>query len=134
MYLYTKPFIMIRANIIGKKIRTLRELKGYSQEYVAGKLDIAQNTYSKIETSQTKLNTDVLEKIADILEVSINDLLSEEPMVVHFSGTNHGSQGNFGTIENFHAGQIELFEKILASKDEEIARMQKTIDGLLARK
>ena len=125
---------MMRGNIISKKIRTLRELKGYSQEYVAGKLEIAQNTYSKIESNQTKLNTDILEKIAEILEVSIADLLSEEPVVVNFYGVNHGSQGNFNTIENIYAGQKELYEKIIAGKDEEIARMQKTIDALLSKK
>jgi transcriptional regulator with XRE-family HTH domain len=125
---------MMRGNMIGKKIRTLRELKGYSQEYVAGKLDIAQNTYSKIETNQTKLNTDILEKIADVLEVSITDLLSEEPIVLNFNGVNHGAQGKFDLIEHFHSGQKELYEKIIASKDEEIARMQKTIDALLGKK
>jgi len=118
----------------GNKIRTIREARGYSQEYVAAKLKIAQNTYSKLETNQTKLTTAALEKIAEVLEVSINDLLSEEPIVLNFNGTNHGAQGSFGLIEHFHAGQIELYEKIIAGKDEEIARMQKIIDGLLAKK
>ncbi|WP_295794671.1 helix-turn-helix transcriptional regulator [Mucilaginibacter sp.] len=125
---------MMRGNIIGKKIRTLRELKGYSQDYVAGKLDIAQNTYSKIESNQTKLNTDILERIAEVLEVSITDLLSEEPIVLNFNGVNHGAQGKFDLIEHFHSGQKELYEKIIASKDEEIARMQKIIDALLGKK
>jgi len=125
---------MMRGNIIGNRIRTLRELKGYSQEYVAGKLDIAQNTYSKLEKNQTKLNTDTLEKIAAVLEVSINDLLSEEPIVLNFNGINHGAQGKFDLIEHFHAGQKELYEKIIASKDEEIQRLNKIIEGLLQKK
>jgi transcriptional regulator with XRE-family HTH domain len=119
---------MMRGNIIGNKIRTLRELKEYSQEYVASKLEIAQNTYSKIETNQTKLTIDTLEKIAEILEVSINDILSDESVVLNFYGSSHGA---FGSIEHFHAGQKELYEKMLASKDDEIARLSKIIDGLL---
>jgi transcriptional regulator with XRE-family HTH domain len=119
----------------GNKIRTIRELKGYSQEYVAAKLGIAQNSYSKIETNQTKLNTDTLEKIASILEVSINDILSEEPIVLNFYGNNnHGAQGTFGLIEHFHAGQVELYEKIIANKDEEIARLLKIVETLMAKK
>ncbi len=125
---------MMRGNIIGKKIRTIRELKGYSQEYVAGKLDIAQNTYSKIESNQTKLNTDTLERIAEILEVSINDLLSEEPIVLNFNGINHGAQGKFDLIEHFHSGQKDLYEKIITSKDDEITRLNKIIEGLLPKK
>jgi transcriptional regulator with XRE-family HTH domain len=122
---------MMRGNIIGRKIRTLRDLKGYSQEYIAGKLEIAQNTYSKLEADTSKLNIEMLEKIASILEVTVNDLISEEPMVLNFNGINHGAQGNFELIENFHSGQKELYEKIIVSKDEEIGRLNKIVESLL---
>ena len=52
----------------GQKIRIIRELRGFSQEYLANKLGIAQNSYSKIETNRTKLNTEMLTKIADSLK------------------------------------------------------------------
>lgn len=124
----------MRGNIIGRKIRTLRQLKGYSLEYVAGKLEIAQNTYSKLEGDPSKIDVDTLEKIATVLEVSLNDLISEEPIVLNFNGVNHGAQGNFELIENFHSGQKELYEKIIASKDDEIGRLNKIIEGLLQKK
>lgn len=117
----------------GNKIRTIREIRGYSQEYVAAKLNIAQNTYSKIETSQTKLTAEMLEKIAAILEVSMNDILSEEPIVLNFYGINHGAQGKFDLIEQFHSGQKELLEKIISIKDDEINRLNKIIEGLLSK-
>ena len=51
----------------GDKIRMIRELRDFSQEYVAEKLGIRQNSYSKIENNQTKLNIQrnirVLDKI-----------------------------------------------------------------------
>ena len=34
---------------IGAKIRRIRQLKGYSQEYMATSLGITQNSYSKLE-------------------------------------------------------------------------------------
>lgn len=40
---------------LGKKLRTLREIKGYSQEYVANEIDISQRTYSKIENGLAKI-------------------------------------------------------------------------------
>jgi len=118
----------------GNKIRTIRELRGYSQEYVAAKLDIAQNTYSKLETNQTKLSTEMLDKIAAVLDVSINDILSEEPIVLNFYGINHGAQGKFDLIEHLHTGQKELYEKLLVSKDEEIAHLKQLIESLLPKK
>jgi transcriptional regulator with XRE-family HTH domain len=118
----------------GNKIRTIRELRGYSQDYVAAKLEIAQNTYSKLETNQTKLTTEMLEKIASILEVSINDILSDEPIVLNFYGINHGAQGKFDLIEHLHTGQKELYDKLLVSKDEEITHLKSIIESLLAKK
>jgi transcriptional regulator with XRE-family HTH domain len=118
----------------GNKIRTIREVRGYSQEYVAAKLNIAQNTYSKLETSQTKMTTEMLEKIAAVLEVSMNDILSEEPIVLNFYGINHGAQGKFDLIEHFHAGQKELYEKIIEGKDAEIKRLNGIVEKLLGKK
>jgi len=54
--------------------------------------------------------------------------------VLNFNGVNHGAQGNFEVIENFHSGQKELYEKIIVAKDEEIARLNKIIDGILSKK
>jgi len=42
--------------MLGEKIRKIRSLKGYSQEYVADRLKISQSAYSAIETNRTKLD------------------------------------------------------------------------------
>ena len=118
----------------GDKIRSIREMRGFSQEYLSQKLGIAQNTYSRIETNQTKLSSEMLEKLAKELGVSPIDILSNEPTVINFYGVNHGAQGTFGTIETFHAGQKELYEKMLTNKDEEITRLSKLIEKVLDKK
>jgi len=61
---------------IGQKIRKIRELKGYSQECMAINLNVTQITYSRIETGQTKLDLRRLEKISEILEMDILQILS----------------------------------------------------------
>ena len=38
----------MKANI-GDKIRKVRELKGFTQDFMAGKLEMSQRAYSKIE-------------------------------------------------------------------------------------
>ena len=49
----------MKANI-GDKIRKARELKGFSQDFMAGKLEMSQWAYSKIENNDIKLDWDEL--------------------------------------------------------------------------
>lgn len=114
----------------GTKIRMIRELRGWSQENVAAKLGIAQNTYSKIETNQSRLDSKMLAMVAEVLEVSPMDILSSQPAIVNFQ-SNKGTQQSFGYVENVVASQKELYEKLIAGKDEEIAHLKKVIDSLL---
>lgn len=62
---------------IAAKIRVQRMIKGYSQEYMAFRLDISQNAYSKLERGETKLTVRRFYEIAEILEISIDNLLPE---------------------------------------------------------
>ncbi|MFP5471361.1 MAG: helix-turn-helix domain-containing protein [Bacteroidia bacterium] len=55
---------------IGENIRKIREIKGYSQEYMAEKLNISQRQYSRIEKEQSKLDFAKFEQISTILEVT----------------------------------------------------------------
>ena len=111
----------------GNKIRALRMLRGFSQEYMADKLEITQTTYSRIETNQQKLTAEMLEKLSSILGVSVTDITSNEPLIIQNNASNYGAQGR---IENFYADQKELFEKIIASKDSEIQNLKEVIQSL----
>ncbi len=117
----------------GDKIRLVREMRGLSQENVAAKLGIGQNTYSRIETNQAKLESRMLVKIAEVLEVSPMDILSSQPAIINFQ-SNKGTQQSIGYVENVISGQKELFEKMLENKDQEIGRLNKIIEKLLAKK
>ncbi|MNV83727.1 helix-turn-helix protein [compost metagenome] len=52
-------------------------IKGYSQEYMAFRLNISQNAYSKLERGETELTVRRFYEIAEILEISIDSLLPE---------------------------------------------------------
>lgn len=117
----------------GIKIRMVRELRGLTQNNVADMLGIAQNTYSKYENNQSKISVETLEKIAKVLEVSPMDLMSSQPAIINFQ-PNQGTQQSIGHVDTIITNQKELYEQMLASKDEEIARMQKIIDSLLNKK
>jgi transcriptional regulator with XRE-family HTH domain len=59
--------------IIGKRIRKIRESKDLSQENVGGELGMSGSAYSKIERGQTEASTTKLIKIAVILGVDVAD-------------------------------------------------------------
>lgn len=53
----------------------LREDRDLSQKQIGDILGISQRKYSHIETGETDLKTEVLEKLADFYEVSTDYLL-----------------------------------------------------------
>ena len=62
---------------IGQKIRKYRKAHGFSQEQLAEKVGISVTHMSHIETGNTKLSLPVLVELAGVLEVQVDDLLSE---------------------------------------------------------
>jgi transcriptional regulator with XRE-family HTH domain len=73
-----KDMLNLRVQNVAANIRKIREYRNYTQEYLAAKLKISQNAYSKIELGYTKITVDRLFRIADILEVDPIDILSKE--------------------------------------------------------
>jgi transcriptional regulator with XRE-family HTH domain len=62
----------------GHIIKRYRELHNFSQKYVASKMGISQNAYSKIENNITQLTVHHVKELSKILEVSITDLLNDD--------------------------------------------------------
>ncbi|MBB5396421.1 helix-turn-helix domain-containing protein [Mucilaginibacter sp. AK015] len=67
-----------RAKAVATNIRNKREKLNYTQEYLAAKLGISQNAYSKIELGYTKITVERLFQIADILETDMTELIGSE--------------------------------------------------------
>ena len=61
----------------GHIIKHYREVKNYSQKYVASKMGISQNAYSKIENNITQLTVHHIKELSKILEVPITDFLKD---------------------------------------------------------
>ena len=61
-------------NISGN-IKTVRELKNFTRDFVAGELDMSTSGYGKIERGEIDLTISKLYKLSDIFGVSITDLL-----------------------------------------------------------
>jgi transcriptional regulator with XRE-family HTH domain len=64
-------------NIIGQRIKKLREEKGITQETMAHQLDVTQSNYGRLEKDDRRLNVVKLLKIVRILNVNISYLFNE---------------------------------------------------------
>jgi len=87
---------------IGEKIRQRRVIKGYSQEYMAFRLNISQNNYSKIEREQTEITVKKVYQIAEVLGVSVYELLPD---------SKHGTVLNLSNFREQLRRLLGLFRK-----------------------
>lgn len=99
---------------IGHKVKYIRELKKYSQEYVAAKMGISQNAFSKIEREEIQLTFDKACKIAKILETDINAIINSD-------------------TKNFlkHRNQLGLYNSTINAVDKSIDELIKTKNKLI---
>lgn len=77
-----KDLLNLKIKAIAANIRDKREYRNYTQEYLAAKLEISQNAYSKIELGYTKITVERLFQIADVLGFPVSELLDVEPLGV----------------------------------------------------
>lgn len=96
---------------VGARIRELRELKGLSGSTLAKKVGLTQSQIAKIETGVSKPSLDSLEKICDVLEISLSN----------FFATNTGESSQHIT---------ELIDSLSGVNPEEITHLVKFIDGI----
>ncbi len=66
--------------MLNENIKNLRKAKGYSQETFATQLNVVRQTVSKWEKGLSVPDAVTLEKMADILEVSVSELLGSQIM------------------------------------------------------
>ena len=110
-------------DIIGKNIRKFRELKGYSQEYMANEMELTQASYAKLESNSTKISVERLFTIAKLLETDVADILELNKQTIYHQDIKEHSIGH-QEVKNLHQDNKEVYEKLLQSKDEQIALLK----------
>lgn len=68
---------------VGERIRILRERKGLSQTCLASKLGIPNQSLSNYERGYRCPPSDVLKKMADFFQISVDYLLGRESFLYH---------------------------------------------------
>lgn len=73
--------------MFNENLKTLRKAKGFSQEELAIRLNVVRQTISKWEKGLSVPDADMLIRIAEILEISVSELLGAK--IVDEADTNH---------------------------------------------
>lgn len=71
-----KDLLDLKPENVATNIRKVREFRNYTQDYLAAKLTISQNAYSKIELGYSKLTVERLFHIASVLDVKVTELIA----------------------------------------------------------
>jgi transcriptional regulator with XRE-family HTH domain len=105
-------------------IKRRREIRGLRQQDMADKLCMSLRSYQSLESGETKLDIERLEKIAGILETSMEELLRQEGNYFHqeFKEATGFGFGNENIFNN--GGGKEIVDKLIAAKDEEISLLK----------
>lgn len=113
---------------IGRKLRTLRAEKNYTQEKMADLLKMPQTTYSNLENNKGKLDLNVIERIATIFGIDVLDILKDDSLI--FNQKNKTGSNNGLVINHLSEKLIEQYEIRLAEKENIIKQLQGEIDNL----
>ncbi|HAS38972.1 MAG TPA: XRE family transcriptional regulator [Microscillaceae bacterium] len=118
---------------IGEKVKKLRELRNYTQEYMAEQLGMTQQNYSLIENDEDEdISLKRLKKIAETLEMGLMDLLAfEDRQIFNNYGNYSFVENNHDTINNHFDTERKLFERQITHLESEVAYLRKLLEKKL---
>ncbi|MFA6057154.1 MAG: helix-turn-helix transcriptional regulator [Taibaiella sp.] len=112
---------------IGTRIATYRHSLKWTQDRLADELSIPRSMLSDIENDKISPKLELLDKIAQKLNVPINQLLpSTYNIISHNSDTAQGN-GNVNNYNNGHSNEIllDMLAKVLETQNRLIALLDK---------
>jgi len=115
---------------IGQKIKKLRELKNLTQSHMAEEMGISQSAYSKIELGETEVSYNKLNRIAEILGMSIDEISTfNEQMIFNVM---HNQTGNgFVVYKGVSENEKRLYEEQIAQLKSENNYLKRVLDKML---
>jgi transcriptional regulator with XRE-family HTH domain len=122
--------------LVGVKIRKIRELQDLTQDNMATQLVIKQAAYSKIERGETDISYSTLKKIAELLGIDVVSLLTfDSGLVIHKIAENQqGSETNGFVFNNGLTNkERELYERKITLLQDEVNFLRTALDKVLGK-
>jgi transcriptional regulator with XRE-family HTH domain len=111
----------------GNRLKTLRTQKKMKTIELAEKLKISDSTYRRYERNEIAPDLNIINKIAEIYDLTLADLLSEEK-IIFSNNQNGGTSNNALIINQLSEKVIEQYELRINEKDQVINQLTKLID------
>ncbi|MBW6484458.1 MAG: helix-turn-helix domain-containing protein [Vicingaceae bacterium] len=118
---------------IGKKIKQLRELRNFTQTYVAKELSMSLSGYSKIERDETDVTINRLNSIAKVLETDVATILSFDSKQIFNQYNNQAATAN-GVVQNQQIIADQSVKDFFSKMTDDIAVLKNEINSLKERK
>lgn len=122
---------------INEKIRFIRELKGWSQEEMAEKLNLSVGSYANIERGKTNIQYSRLEQISEVLDMTLGELINLDEKTLQFTlAVDENSNNNQLIPINISNKRLKLQHKIemdrlkIEQQEKEISLLQEEINYL----
>ena len=112
---------------IGNKIKKIREFKNLTQEHVAGKLGVSQSNYARMEKDEIKVTDTRLKQIAEILQVTEEDIKNlDETIFFNINNGPNSAANQHCTVNNYHISpEIQkLYEDKIKLLEEKIQYLE----------
>jgi len=115
----------------GHNIRHLRDMLGIKQDAVAFAMNMTQQSFSNLEQKE-EIDDEILEKVAKAMNIPVDAIknFSEDSVINIISSSLHDNSGSviynptFNPIDKV----MELYEKLIAEKNEEIILLKKLLE------
>jgi len=116
--------------ILGSKIKTIREMKNFTQDYVAERLEMSQSNYSRIERNEINIPIKTLQTIADIFDITLTELIEFDAKYFFNSVNNQTINGDIKNQSNPELIQ-KAYEDHIESLNKEIEHLKGIINELM---
>lgn len=112
----------------GDTIRLTRQARGFSQEFVALKLGITQQSYSNLEKKPDGATLGRLKELAKILDIDLMTLIGETNSMVQNNSNQQGGQAASSMVINQNSEQKYAYQKMIDHLEEEIEFLRKFLE------
>ena len=109
---------------IFSNIKTIRELKGFTQQHMASRLSMTQAGYSRIEKGDGGISLEKLEAIAAVFEMDLQAVLNFEGHLVPRDAGRVPDFCGVCDISRLYRDKIALLEKLLHMAECELRKFR----------
>ena len=110
-------------------VRLIRESNGFSQEYVASKLDISQQAYSNIEKNPDNASMKRLRQLSQVFSVPVTSLIGETEQIIQQNFQQKGGQAaTLIHVQGIPEHERQLYERLVDELKSENQLLRSLLD------